>query len=440
MSSERDYPPEAPLSYRMRPTTLDEFVGQKKILDRGKLLKQLIESDRLCSLILWGPPGSGKTSIASIIAHQTKAQFISFSAVTSSIKEVKTVMEQAKDYKRAFGTGTIIFVDEVHRFNKSQQDAFLPYIENGDIILIGATTENPSFELNTPLLSRSRVMVLNPLEEPDIKTILGRALRDTEKGLGRLKINMTDENLNLIAHMAGGDARAALNALEIAAEHAADGQEGKIEITREAVLEAYQKKAPVYDKKGEAHYDIISAFIKSMRNSDPDAALYWLARMLEGGEDPIFICRRMVLFASEDIGNADPQALSLANNVTRAVHLVGLPEGYLPLSQGVIYLSTCPKSNTALVAYRKAKDDVQKTGDLPVPFHLRNAPTRLMREMGYGKGYAYAHDMKEKTAAMPCRPVEVEDHVYCDPQDIGFEREIKKRLAYFRELRKKHQE
>ena len=426
-----------PLGYRMRPRSLEEFVGQEKILNKEKLLAGLITSDRLRSIILWGPPGSGKTSIANIIAHRTKSQFISFSAVVASIKEVKEVMEKAKQFKEMFGTSTMIFIDEVHRFNRSQQDAFLPFIENGSITFIGATTENPSFELNTPLLSRSSVIVLEPLTGAEIRTILISALRDSERGVGSLDIDIGEAEIGLIAQLAGGDARAALNALEMAVEHVSKDKKGRIKITRDSVVEAYQKKVPDYDKAGEAHYNIISAFIKSMRNSDPDAALYWLARMLEGGEDPLFICRRIVIFASEDIGNADPQALSVANNVMQAVHFVGMPEGHLPLSQGVIYLSTCPKSNTALRAYQKALEDVQERGDLPVPLHLRNAPTSLAKELGYGKGYQYAHDHEEKTSPMSCRPPEVEDHIYCDPPEIGFEREIRKRIAYYRDLKKK---
>lgn len=380
-----------PLADRMRPRELKEFVGQEHLVGSGKILHRLVENRELVSLIFWGPPGVGKTTLAFIIAQAMDAHFVSFSAVLSGVKDIRVVIEEAKEQLKFYDKKTILFVDEIHRFNKSQQDAFLHHVEDGTITLIGATTENPSFEVNAPLLSRCKVLVLEQLAEEHLKRIMMNALVDKERGLGNLKVEIHDDAFGFMARLAQGDARVALNNLEAAVMLSKPDQGGKRTVTMEAAQESMQRKALLYDKGGEEHYNVISAFIKSMRGSDPDAALYWLARMLDAGEDPLFIARRMVIFASEDIGNADPQAVQLAITVKDAFDFVGMPEGWIPLAQGVTYLSCAPKSNASYMAYLDALKDVKEKGALPVPFHIRNAPTSLMKDLGYGKGYKYPH-------------------------------------------------
>jgi putative ATPase len=397
-------PPDAsaPLAERMRPRTLDEFIGQEHILAEGKLLRRLIAEDKLTSLIFWGPPGTGKTTLARIIAQQTKSHFVPFSAVTSGIKEIKQVMADAAALRTKGQRRTILFVDEIHRFNRAQQDAFLPYVENGTITLIGATTENPSFEINSALLSRMRVFVLNPLTPEQVAEILQRALRDEERGLGQHQSqisNLKFEILQWLAEQTGGDARNALNTLELAVTSAPTET-----ITQEHLREALQRANALYDKTGEQHYNLISAFIKSIRNSDADATLYWLARMIEGGEDPMFIARRIVHHAAEDIGLADPNALVIAAAAAQATHLIGLPEARLTLAEAAVYLAHAPKSNRVLMAYEAAAADARATQAEPVPLHLRNAPTALMKGLGYGQDYQYAHDFEDAQTAMECLP------------------------------------
>ncbi len=425
----------APLAERLRPLCLDELLGQEHILGPGKLLRRAIERDEVQSLILWGPPGSGKTTIARIIASMTNSFFISFSAVISGIKEIKEIMKQAEYQKRHYHRRTILFIDEIHRFNKAQQDAFLPYVERGDIILIGSTTENPSFEIISPLLSRSKVFRLKELSEEDLITILNRALEDEERGLKGFHPRIEPKLLRQISVYANGDARVALNTLEIATMNTPPDRKGNRRITATVVEDAMQKRLLLYDKKGEEHYNIISALHKSMRNSDPDASLYWLARMLEAGEDPLYIARRIVRFASEDIGNADPQALTLAISAMQAVHFIGMPEGNLALAQAAVYMATAPKSNSLYKAYDRAKEDVEKTWAEPVPLHIRNAPTHLMKGMGYGKGYQYAHHFKEGITPMDCLPEKLKGRRYYQPTNRGFEKEIKTRLALIKELK-----
>ncbi len=398
-SSPRSPDRQAPLAERMRPRTVQEFIGQEHILAEGKLLRRLIEEDKLTSLIFWGPPGTGKTTLAQIIAHSTKSSFVPFSAVTSGIKEIKQVMVDAAALKTKDNRRTVLFVDEIHRFNRSQQDAFLPYVENGTITLIGATTENPSFEINSALLSRLRVFVLHQLEAPQVAEILQRAVRDEERGLGQRNAQISDEALLWLANQTGGDARNALNTLELAVT-SADSQI----ITQANLSEALQRANALYDKTGEQHYNLVSAFIKSIRNSDADATLYWLARMIEAGEDPMFIARRIVHHASEDIGLADPQALVIAAAAASATHLIGLPEARLALAEAAVYLATAPKSNRVYVAYEAAAADARATQAEPVPLHLRNAPTKLMKGLGYGKDYQYAHDYEAGKTAMECLP------------------------------------
>lgn len=418
-----------PLAARMRPRTLDEFVGQEHLVGEGKPLRLQIERDDPGSIIFWGPPGVGKTTLAKIIAHITRAEFIEFSAVLSGIKEIKQVMADAEK-ARQFGTRTIVFIDEIHRFNKAQQDAFLPYVESGAIRLIGATTENPSFEIISALLSRCRVYVLKPLTEDELVELLRRALHDRERGLGDLDVRVSDDILKKIASYSSGDARSAYNVLEVAAsvavQLAAPGAQP--EITDQIVHDALQKRVLMYDKTGEEHYNLISALHKSVRNSDPDAALYWLGRMLEAGEDPLYIARRVVRMAVEDIGLADPNALQLCMAAKEAVHFIGMPEGNLALAEAVVYLSIAPKSNALYTAYAAVQADVERTAAEPVPLHIRNAPTRLMKDLGYGSGYQYAHDLEKKVADMQCLPDNLIGRAYYHPTEEGIEKRIKDRL------------
>lgn len=426
---------EEPLAARLRPRTLDEFVGQKQLLGPGKVLRNLIEEDRISSMIFWGPPGVGKTTLAQIIAHTTRASFITFSAVTSSIKDIRTVMQRADDNRR-FGTRTIVFVDEIHRFNRAQQDAFLPFVEKGAIILIGATTENPSFEVNGALLSRCKVFVLKALDQEDIKGILQRALTDS-RGFGKEKVHMEDGSLEFLARLSNGDARSALATLEMVVLNGEKRPDG-IHVSRELIEQCTGKKALLYDKKGEEHYNLISALHKSMRNSDPDAAVYWLARMLEAGEDPLYIARRVVRFASEDVGIADSRGLEIAVAAYQACHFIGMPECSVNLTHAVIYLSMAPKSNAMELAYNEAKADAIQHLNEPVPLQIRNAPTKLMGELGYGKGYQYAHDTKEKMAAMQCLPDGLKDKSYYHPTEQGLEARYKDRLRQIKAWKKEH--
>jgi putative ATPase len=436
---------DSPLAERMRPRTFEEFVGQHDLLDRGQPLREAIEQDALQSIVLWGPPGTGKTTLARLIAKTSHSSFVAFSAVLSGIKEIKAVMSEAEANRQHLGRRTIIFVDEIHRFNKAQQDAFLPRVEAGDIVLIGATTENPSFEVNAALLSRSKVFVLQPLSPDDTVTLLKRALTESTRGLGDKNIVANNDALKTIARHANGDGRVALNLLELAATLATSSEHQTTEtseitatqcIDQEILARALQHRALRYDKTGEEHYNLISALHKSLRNSDPDAGLYWLARMIEAGEDPLYIARRLVRFASEDIGNADPTALSIAIAAKDAVHFIGMPEGNTALAQAVTYLATAPKSNAVYFGYAKAATDAhQETAD-PVPLHLRNAPTTLMKQLDYGKNYEYAHNEKDAITGMDCLPSSLTGREYYRPTTRGYEKDISKRLSAWKDLKR----
>jgi len=425
-----------PLADRMRPRTLDEFVGQEHLVATGKPLRTQLERDDIGSLIFWGPPGTGKTTLAKIIARMTKAEFIEFSAVLTGIKEIKQVMADA-ERARQYGTRTIVFIDEIHRFNKAQQDAFLPHVEKGNIRLIGATTENPSFEIISALLSRSRVYVLKPLTEEQVVLLLKRAIADEERGLGAMKLQASDAVLAKIASYSSGDARSAYNVLEVAATLARGRAATEVgaEITDDIVHDALQKRVLLYDKAGEEHYNLISALHKSVRNSDPDASLYWLGRMLEAGEDPLYIARRVVRMAVEDIGLADPNALSLCMAARDAVDFIGMPEGNLALAQAVVYLALAPKSNAVYTAYAEVQQDVERTAAESVPLHLRNAPTGLMKGLGYGQGYQYAHDVEGKIADMQCLPDNLRDRTYYHPTNEGVEKRIRERMEEIKRRR-----
>jgi len=423
-----------PLAERMRPRTLDEFIGQEKLLGRGKPLRTQIENDDLGSMLFWGPPGCGKTTLARLIARLTRSEFTPFSAVLTGIKEIKEVMADA-EHKARSGQRTIVFVDEVHRFNKAQQDAFLPHVEAGHITLIGATTENPSFEVISPLLSRTKVYILDPLTSPQIVELLRRALADKERGLGNETIEVSDEILFRVASYANGDARSAYNTLELASRSAIRHSNGALSITPELLQDVLQRKLLRYDKAGEEHYNLISALHKSVRNSDPDAALYWLARMLESGEDPLYLARRMVRMASEDIGLAEPGALAVTLAAKDAFDFLGAPEGHLALAQAAVYLSLAPKSNALYTGYGEVLEDVHTTEADPVPLHLRNAPTGLMKNVGYGKGYQYAHEYEDKVTDMQCLPDNLAGRNYYQPTDQGFEQRLRQRLDEIRKIK-----
>jgi putative ATPase len=423
-----------PLAERMRPRSFDQFYGQEHLLGRGKILSELIESGHLVSLIFWGPPGSGKTTLGTMLARHFDLPCLFFSAVLSGIKEVKEVMAQAESHRKMFGKPSIIFIDEIHRFNKAQQGAFLPYVERGDIILFGSTTENPSFEVIAPLLSRTKVLILHPLNEEALSRIIDEALTDTERGLGSLKLRLDHQARQLIINYANGDARRVLNTLEIAVSLVRGSSLGLAEIQ-----EALQKRTLLYDKSGEEHFNLISALHKSLRNSDADASLYWLARMILAGEDPLYIARRLVRFASEDIGLADPQALSIALMAKEAYDFLGSPEGELALAEAVIYLASAPKSNRAYAAFSQAMKEVEESPYEPVPLHLRNPVTPLMKDVGYGKDYDYAHDFEFGTTAMETFPERLKGRKYYEPKDIGLEKEIKKRLEWWQSVKKKIQ-
>ena len=420
----------APLATRMRPRTLDELVGQEHVIGPGTLLRKAIEADRLSSLILWGPPGTGKTTTARVIANSTRAHFVAVSAVTSGVADLRKAIKEASDRLGMNGTRTVLFIDEIHRFNKAQQDAILPHVEDGTVILIGATTENPSFEVNAPLLSRSRVITLHSLTDENIKEIGRRALVDSERGLGKETLSIEDEALDLLANLANGDARFALNTLEFAGTGVGENRT----ITEELVQEAAQRRAATYDKGGDDHFDAISALHKTLRGSDADAALYWLARMLERGDDPLYVVRRLVRFASEDVGLADPAALELAVAAQQAVHFIGMPEGALALAELTVYLALAPKSNAIYAAYNQVRDDVANTRNDPVPMHLRNAPTGFMKREGFGKGYKYAHDYDGGVIGQQNLPDNLKGKVYYQPSDRGFEKELDRRKQRIAEI------
>ena len=423
---------DAPLAERLRPSSLDEVVGLQELLGKGKFLRNAIESDRIPSMIFWGPPGSGKTTLARIIAKTTRARFVTFSATSSSIKDIRTLMEEARRSRQTRGTKTIVFIDEIHRFNKAQQDAFLPYVEAGDIILIGATTENPSFEVNAALLSRSKVVVIPALERGEVIAILRRAVEHPD--VRRFGIALDDAALDFIAATSAGDARQALTSLQLVVETASPGDSPA---GVEKVKEILQRRSLMYDKSGEEHFNIISALHKSIRNGDADAAVYWLVRMLEGGEDPLYIARRLVRAASEDVGNADPQALMLAVAVQQAVHFIGMPEAGVTLAQLVTYLAAAPKSNAVYTGYGAAVTEVRQGDNPPVPLHIRNAPTRLMKDLGYGRGYRYAHDFQDQTAAFDCLPDSLAGRRFYEPKEVGDEQQIRDRLEGMRKVRAK---
>ena len=425
-----------PLAARLRPKDLDEYIGQEHLLGEGKVLRKLIESDQISSMVFWGPPGVGKTTLARVIANRTKARFIDFSAVTSGIKEIRDVMKEA-DETRFAGIRTIVFVDEIHRFNKAQQDAFLPFVEKGSITLIGATTENPSFELNNALLSRCRVFVLHSLTTEDMVKLIRNALKD-ERGFGSQKIDITDDDIYVIANYANGDARAALSALEMVITNSDMQRDGSITVTRDIIEQCISRKSLLYDKNREEHYNLISALHKSVRNSDPDAAVYWLARMLEAGEDPVYIARRVTRMASEDIGLADPHALPLAIAAFEACKLIGMPECSVHLTEAVVYMSLAPKSNAMEVAYNEAKEDALAMLAEPVPLQIRNAPTKLMGDLDYGKGYMYAHDYEDKLTTLKCLPESLEGREYYRPFGEGEEKRFKERLEYIKNWKKEH--
>ena len=426
---------DAPLADRMRPRILDEVLGQEEVLGEGKPVRRAIENDDLPSLILWGPPGSGKTTLAHVIRRRTRHHFEALSAVLSGVKELREVLKEAEARRRRDGRRTLLFIDEIHRYNKAQQDALLGHVESGDVILVGATTENPSFEVNAALLSRSRVVVLRPLDEAGLRDVLRRALADAERGLGARRPEVTDDALGYLARAADGDARTALNVLEMAVATAPAAEDGSPRVDLPAMQEAFARKALLYDKAGEEHFNIISALHKSIRNSDADASLYWLARMLEAGEDPLYVARRLVRFASEDVGLADPQALVLAMAAQQAVHFIGMPEGGLALAELVVYLAAAPKSNAVYRAYGEAAADALESRAEPVPLWIRNAPTRLMKDLGYGRGYRYAHDEEDAVAGMDCLPEALRDRRYYRPTDRGTEAALGVRLAEARRLR-----
>ena len=428
----------APLASRLRPETLDEYVGQQHLIGKGKILRQLIEKDNISSMIFWGPPGVGKTTLARIIAKKTRADFVEFSAVTSGIKEIREVMNKAEEAGK-MGIRTLLFADEIHRFNKAQQDAFLPYVEKGSIILVGATTENPSFEINSALLSRCKVFVMKALDERDLEALLHRAVV-SEKGFGNMDIDISNSDISVIARFANGDARTALNTLEMAVLNGEIDGNGTVHVTDEVLSDCMNRRSLLYDKNGEEHYNLISALHKSMRNSDPDAAIYWLCRMLDGGEDPLYIARRLVRFASEDIGMADSGALQIAVSCYQACHFLGMPECDVHLTHAVTYLSMASKSNALYTACEACKKDLKKFPAEPVPLHLCNAPTGLMKELDYGKGYQYAHNTEEKLTAMSCLPDSVKDRTYYRPTGQGREKAVRERLCRMKEWKRKHRE
>ena len=429
---------DVPLAARMRPRSLAEFVGQEHLVGEGRVLRKCIESDQLPSMILWGPPGNGKTTLAYVIANVTKSHFSPLSAVSAGVADLRRIVDEARRRRKLSGQRTVMFIDEIHRFNKTQQDAILPYVENGVVILIGATTENPSFEVISALLSRCRVFTLNSLTDEEVRLIVERAIKDEERGLGKLKVELSEDALAHLVVMSNGDARVALNALEMATQATASEANGHRRLSLETIEEALQRRALLYDKDGDQHYDIISALHKSLRGSDPDAALYWLGRMLEAGEDPLYVARRLVRFASEDVGMADPQALMVSVAAQQAVHFIGMPEGSLALAEAVTYLATAPKSNSLYEAYSKVQQDVERSRNEPVPLHLRNPVTNLMREFGYGKGYKYAHDYPGHFVEQQNLPSVLKGKRYYSPSDQGYEKEVRARLkAWWESKREK---